>query len=378
MKILIIGEFSSFSKNLSSGFQQLGHECFVFSWGDGYKKIRIENSYLVQNGEIKDKTSIICRIKYYFHQYKERKKLVSFVRNLSKKTKFDVVLIINPSFICNKSLFVRPLFSRDMILSLVKSIDNIYLSSCGGDIPYYKYWSEQNAKNKGLVELYKNKYLNEESLRKFKYLETFVNKVIPIAYGYAEAWRNCELAKKWKICSTIPLPVDLTDIIPQNIVGDKILIFHGLNRYLVKGTQYIQAAMDRIQKEYPDRVECVIKGGVPLDEYKKILAKTNISVDQVYAFSTGMNGLYSLAMGKVLLGGNVPENKKEFKYEAIPTININADENQIYSQLKYIVEHPELITELSQLGRKYVEDVHEAKLIAQKYIDLFIKNGVNN
>ena len=45
MKIIIIGEYSSFSKNLSEGFRTLGHECFVFSWGDGFKKIEQDGEY---------------------------------------------------------------------------------------------------------------------------------------------------------------------------------------------------------------------------------------------------------------------------------------------------------------------------------------------
>lgn len=375
MKFLIIGEFSSFSKNLSSGFRQLGHECFVFSWGDGFKKIKIENSYLVDTCERKRITNFISRVRFHITQLKESLKLDSFVKQLSKTNKFDAVLIVNPTFISDQYHFWQPLFSRKMVLSLVENSNNIYLSACGGDVPYYKYWSGQNAKNKGLVDLHKDRMLEKRQVKKFKYLESFVNKVIPVMYGYAEAWRKCNIVENWKILQTIPLPIDLTCVNVQNIVREKIIIFHGIIRPVDKGTQYIQAAMERIQKEYPDKVECVIKGGMPLDEYMEILAKMNISVDQVYSFSTGMNGLYSLAMGKILLSGNVPENKTEFMYDDIPTININADEEQIYNQLKHIVEHPEIIPRLSQIGRKYIEDVHDSKKIAQRYIDLFIQNG---
>lgn len=377
MKILIIGEFSSFSKNLSSGFRQLGHECFVFSWGDGFKKIRIDNSYLVRNAQVTGKNKILRRIKEYIHLYNERRKLVSYVKILSKKGKYDVALIINPDFICNRFFWLQPLFSRDMVLSLVNNVDNIYLSACGGDVPYYEYWSKKNAKNRGLVDLHRDMRLGKAQMRKFEYIGTFINKVIPVMYEYAEAWRKCDLVDKWKVLPTVPLPIDTTQIKFQNTFRDKILIYHGLIRPLDKGTQYIQTAMERIQKEYPSKVTCLIKGGMPLDEYKQVLEDSNVSIDQVYSFSTGMNGLYSLAMGKILLSGNMPENEKEFDYKPIPTFNICADENQIYTQLRYIVEHPEIIPGLSQSGRKYIEEVHEAKLVAQKYIDLFLQDGVN-
>jgi len=40
MKILIIGEYSGFASNLKMGFKSLGHETILFSWGDGFKKIK--------------------------------------------------------------------------------------------------------------------------------------------------------------------------------------------------------------------------------------------------------------------------------------------------------------------------------------------------
>ena len=53
MKILIIGELSAFSKNLSKGFHALGHESFVFSWGDGFKKIeQDDDSYHIDVSNI--------------------------------------------------------------------------------------------------------------------------------------------------------------------------------------------------------------------------------------------------------------------------------------------------------------------------------------
>ena len=40
MRILIIGEYSAFARNLSSGLKNLDHTVLVFSWGDGFKEIK--------------------------------------------------------------------------------------------------------------------------------------------------------------------------------------------------------------------------------------------------------------------------------------------------------------------------------------------------
>ena len=39
MRVLIIGDFSSVAKNLCDGINSIGHESFVISWGDGFKRI---------------------------------------------------------------------------------------------------------------------------------------------------------------------------------------------------------------------------------------------------------------------------------------------------------------------------------------------------
>lgn len=370
MKILIIGEFSSFSKNLALGFRQLGHETFVFSWGDGYKKIEQENSYHIKTYS-QGRKNIFSKFKSIFNQLVENHRLRKFTDRLSKNGKYDIVLIINPGFIKYGWKFWRALFTKKMILNLCNNPNQIYLSGCGGDIPYYHYWKKYKCKNIYLINLHFKRVVNKAGINKLNYINSFTHKVIPVMYDYSQAWRNCDIVQNWIVLPTIPLPIDLSDIKVINEKNDKIVIFHGIIRSKDKGTPYIIEAMDRIQKEYKDRVICVANGGMPLEEYKKILANTNISIDQVYAFSTGMNGLYSLAMGKVLLSGNEPENMKEFNYNDIPTINIGPDSDMIYNKLKYIIENPDIIPELSRKGREYIEKVHEAKIVAQKYIDIF-------
>lgn len=373
MRVLIIGEFSSFSKNLSIGLRMLGHETFVFSWGDGFKKITQDNSYLINVGEVpKDiKTNVISRIKYTANLFREKCKLNKFVRTMSKRPKFDVILLVNPTFIKYGLKFWHPLLTKKMVLNLVNDPNQIYLSACGSDVPFYYYWLNNKSKNFNLVNKHANHYLSDYHIKKLSYLGSFIHKVIPVMYDYSQAWKNCPLVKDWLVLSTIPLPIDLSGIDMYNVIGDKIFIYHGIIRPFEKGTPYIVEAMKRIEEEYPDRVECLSKGGLPLDDYKKVLAKTNISIDQVYSFSIGMNGLYSLAMGKVLLSGNEFENVKEFCYEDIPVMNITPSSDQIYGQLKFLIENPNVILELSKKSRKYVEEVHEAKLVAQKYVDLF-------
>lgn len=370
MRILIIGEFSSFSKNLSAGFRLLGHECFVFSWGDGFKRISQDGDcYNVRQPIERIIPNPFRSVIYKTECYCSFVKLRRFVSHMSRTTSWDAVLVLNPGFI--KKKFWQNLFTREMVLSLVKNPNKVYLSACGRDVPYHDYWSKQEWKNRGLINQGVEQFLSPSSINHFNYCMTFIHKVIPVMYDYAEAWRKSVYSKNVKVLPTIPLPVDTSRFTSKNELREKIVIFHGIIRPEGKGTTYIVEAMNRLQDKYPDKVECIAKGGMPLNEYLELLMRTNILIDQVYAGSSGMNALYALAQGKVLLGGNEPENEIEYQYPGIPIVNIRNDSDMIFEKLENLVNHPDKIKRLSIEGRKYVAAVHDNKVVAKRYIELF-------
>ncbi len=371
MRIVIIGEFSSFSKNLSGGFRQIGHECFVFSHGDGFKKIAQEKSKSYEVAMPKPGHSLWGRINSILCQLRETMRLQAFVKKMAKIQKFDAALIINPNFIRTKTHFWQPHFTKNMIQSIVSNPQNIYMSACGSDVPYFDYWKNYSWKNRHIVEVGMSHYYTETTKRHFTYCMSFINKVIPVMYMYAEAWRKSDYTKDCKTLPTIPLPVITANFQIKNELKTKIVVFHGIIRPEVKGTPIIVEAMNRLQEKYPNEVECVAKGGIPLNEYLVLLNRTNILIDQVHSDSVGMNGLYALAMGKVVLSGNTPENQKEFNEYDCPIVNIMPDANHIFEELQKLVVNRDKIIELSKKSREYVERVHDAKVIAQKYIEVF-------
>ncbi len=373
MRIIIIGEFSSFAKNLSLGFRENGHECFVFSWGDGFKKVTQDkqNSYSVLQDCKNYRPHILSLVIHFFESWRESWKLKKFVNNIIKEDKWDVVLIINPGFIRQQYHFWQPLFTKQMILNLVYDPNNVFLSACGGDLPYYDYWNEHEWKNRDIIKLGRDKYLSKMMVWHHNYYSSFINKVIPVMYGYAQAWRNSQYSKSYQVLETIPLPVDCSGYVINNIINNKILVFHGIIRPEAKGTKYIKAAMDKIQQNYPDLVECKAEGGLPLEDYLKILNSANILIDQALADSVGMNGLYALAMGKVVIGGNEFENQKEYNEFDCPIINIGPDSDDIYKKLEELILHPEMISAISKKSIEYVRKVHDSSVVAKKYTDLF-------
>ena len=373
MKILIIGEFSGLAKNLSAGFHQIGHESFVFSWGDDYKKIEQDkDSYTIKLRNL-HLFGYYIKPFSFFNRFIESIRLQNYVLKLSKKGKWDKIIIVSPVFLKLPIIFWQPRFTKSMLLSLVNKPSDLFLLCCGEDKIPISFWGE-NPYSKPYNQL--KQYVNHSKWSNvfFNYYSSFIKNVIPVVYEYAEPYRKSELGKHFHLCKTIPMPIDISNITFFNEIREKIVVFHGINRPEEKGTPHILRAMDMLQEEYPDRVQCIAKGGMPIADYLQLMRKTNIVIDQCYACSSGMNALFAQAMGKVVLGGNEPENGKEFNYD-IPTLNISGDSLAIYEVLERLVVNPNDILELSKKSRKYIEDVHRSDVVAQQYITLFLKKN---
>lgn len=129
--------------------------------------------------------------------------------------------------------------------------------------------------------------------------------------------------------------------------------------------------MENIKEKYPDKVEIILDGNMPLEEYKKILKRANIIIDQCKSYSYGMNALYGMAMGKVVFSGNEAECRKEFKREDVPVINIKPNVKDIEGKIEYFVKNPELIFKIGEKSRKFVEEFHDCEVITSQYLKIF-------
>jgi hypothetical protein len=107
---------------------------------------------------------------------------------------------------------------------------------------------------------------------------------------------------------------------------------------------------------------------MPLKDYLLMLQKANIVIDQTYGYSQGMNGLYSLALGKIVLGGAEPESLKYMEIDESPVINIKPNALSIINKIEDLIVNKKHITEMGFNSRKFVEQVHGHKKVAKKFI----------
>lgn len=349
MKILLLGDYSSLHENLKEGLQQLGYDVTTASYGDAWKKIDSDINF---NSKY---SGLLGRCIRFIKPWLLLPKLVNY----------DVVQLINP-------VIFPPIwfYNSTMLKIIVKNNKKTFLLVAGDDCMYYdvldgfRYspiasWKKYD--NNGKPSIWESRRICKWSQ---KLLEK-VNGVIPIMFEYAEGYRSHQ-----KLKNTIAIPVNVSKVkYHENIVREKIVIFHGIIRPGFKGTHIINEALEVIKRKYPDEVEVVVKGKIPLNDYLKLIEDVNIVIDQAYSYSYALNALYSMALGKVVLSGCEPECMEELKLETCPVINIKPDVDDIVNRLAELIDNKQNIPKLGLESRLFVERYHDYKQVAQKYLE---------
>ena len=347
MKILLLGEFSSLHRYLKEGLTELGHEVTLGATGDGWKKIGgADFSPFAENSR----------------SYPER--CLKQLLGAKKLTGYDVCQFINVS------LFA--LAVRKRIIKRVHSGNScLSLCACGGDLAlvraynnkcfdYFAYDYDKSVCRKYDSKSFRGRMLTSAD----NYLTGKADVIIPSMFEYAQGYKGSD-----RLYDVIPLPINTSGIgYSDNILRGKLVIFHGINNELGKGTPFIREAMERLKEKYPDDVEIIMEGHLPFDEYVKLMSRTNVVIDQCCGYSYGINACIALAQGKVVLTGARPEAMKLLGGEETPIFMVKPDSDQIFSQLEYILKNKERITEWGRSSREYVERVHNNVNIAGRYV----------
>lgn len=364
MNVLIIGEFSAFAKHLKAGFKQLGHNVTITQDGDGWKNIEGDKDDICYKeyalrfrGRNIPHTGFISVIKANYFIKKE-------LRRRYRDHNIDLIIVINYIFTSStyKQAGVKLSFIKDRINKGTKLI----LAVCGGD-PAMRYTYPEIYREWGQEPF----PIHDD---RYTFLVAHAHKIIPTTYLYYEAIHNYNSYESFdvgKISRAIPLPMTIEEKCQiSSCLERKIVIFHGIIRPLMKGTFFIQPAMERIQKEFPDRVVCICKGNMPYDEYVKVFEDVDILIDQASGGNGwGVNAAIGAMKGKCVLTTCGPENGENMGIPDIPFVQIKRDENHIYETLKHLVLNPEEIDKIKLKSRNFMEQYCNCRKVAQRYLE---------
>ena len=363
MNILIVGEFSAFAKHLKNGFLQLGHDVCVIQDGDGFKKITPAYGDIVYRNK---------NFELFGIEIPKSLSLAAFFlnRNLEAKIvkrfngKIDLVVIVNYRFL---SLNWHTIGLRlPFIMGLLDKGAKLIVSACGGDPAFRSTYPD-------LMKIWGMNSKQDLNDKRFLFLLDQSNVIIPTIYSYYYSMRSfCERLGKYenKVHKPIPLPMTVDkDCQISSCANRKIVVFHGVIRPKEKGTPYIKEAMDRLLKKYPDKVQCICKGGMPYDEYVKVFEDVDILIDQTYQNGWGVNAAIGAMKGKCVLAPCGKENGDLMGIPDIPFVQIGPDSNQIYEVLEDLILNPSKIDDIKLRSRRFIENYCDSKLVAKQYVD---------
>ena len=350
IKVLLLGEFSGFFLNLASGLRVLGHDVTIAAGYDGFKDI-------APNIPI---------------EYRSQKRIASlgkFLLPLAKLPKFknyDVVQAVHP-FTPNIRLFPHASYFK----ILKQNNKKLFLSAAGSDPVYWQLGRRRLPYGpfddylKYDIKKPAHKFQSAKYLRWNYDIAELFDGIIPIMFDYHVGYRdfaNCR--------DIIPLPIDTQKIVyePPDFKKGPLNIFHGLSRYGFKGTRFIEEAFEELGKRYPNDLKFTILGRLPLNEYLQLLRQQHVVLDQVHSLSMGMNGISSLASGKITMSGSEDIANVANYGGPSPAINLAPDCKDVITKLEALLDNRSNLGELAHEGREFVIAHHDSIKIAKKYL----------
>lgn len=345
MKILLLGEYSGYYTNLARGFKQLGCNVTLFSNGHGWMNLQGGTPYPA----------------YGIGPLSGIKRRLLWKRNLKRFSGFDIVFLISPEFV-NQSW--EPWYwdrirenNRLVIYTVCGQKDSNVLRNA----PFFR--KNMFLTDSGAIDIESTANILSHE---YSFCDRIVNQcdgVIAISPDYFLSYESIDKPKE-----CIPLPVDC-NVVKQKPLPDGPLSFlHGKqHRPFTKGSEEITAAFEDLEQIEDIRFSHI--GGLSLTDYQKEIVGHHVIVDQCKTFGYGMNALYGLALGRIVMSGNEPEFSQCMNLPTPPVLNITLDKLQIQSITRSLLEMNS--TELQEKAdemRQYAVDYHDAKVVAKRYL----------
>ena len=377
MKILLLGEYSNLHNSLKKGLVELGHEVTLISSGDGFKSFA--SDILFNKPAIVNSSAVLKKIFAFIFRYPFSFYLRSlqFQSVLPKLKNYDFIQLVNEHAIGGV-----PWIERRQLKRLKKQNKHMVLLCCGEDFKIIDYClNSKKLKYSNLTPLLEDKSLTPNYAYSLKYITPSFKKLseyiekITIGTIASDIDYHLPLQGNSNYLGMIPNPIALpkeSEGLNQKY-GITLLFGINTNSYIKKGLKYFEEALTQIEKKYP---YVIIKKttNLPFEKYIIEVKSAAILLDQVYCYDQGYNALQAMALGKVVFTGAEREFLKHYSLkEDEVAINALPDTNYLVEKLSYLIENPNEIERIGNNAKAFVINHHEAKQVAEKYVETWTK-----
>ena len=145
----------------------------------------------------------------------------------------------------------------------------------------------------------------------------------------------------------------------------RISILHAPSNPKVKGTEYVNKAIEQLQNEGYE-IEYMLLQNIPNSEVIEYYQKADLVIDQLLVGWYGGFAVECMALGKPVMCYIRESDMKYIPQEMnaeMPIIRVTKE--TLYQQLKYTLDNKEDLAEIARKSRQYVEKWHDPKKIAK-------------
>ena len=166
----------------------------------------------------------------------------------------------------------------------------------------------------------------------------------------------------------LPIAIDLQHFKPNfpSLQKERLLILHAPTNPNFKGTLFIEKTIEKLKEEYNFEYRRIEK--MNHEEAIKHYEEADIIIDQILCGSYGLLSVESMALGKPVLTYIRPDLEASFPVE-LPIVNSNPD--NLYEQVKTLLDNPELRRELGIKGRRYAEKIHSHDVVVDQLLKIY-------
>ena len=380
MKILLLGEYSRLHNSLKEGLQDLGHKVVLVSTGDSFKDFPSDidvSSKLRQKYFLNKWWQLVYKLTGF--DYFKKDIYNNLLEIASKLKNFDVVQLINEDafqiYPQDEIVFFQKIFNQNK---------SVFLSACGEDYHVINSYQDGVMRYSILDPFKKRPELVREAAYSYKYLTESYKKLHQFVVNHAEAIIPSDLdyaipyAKHSKAASMIPNPVNIDRIIYKPLkIDSRVNIFFGINKYSFykKGSDIVLEALKIIEDKYNDKVKIILAENLSYKDYIRQYDTAHIFIDQLFSYDQGYNALEAMAQGKCVLTGAEKEFESYYNLTEPVAVNVLPNVDDVVEKLSDLIEHPGKILKISQNARRFIEQHHDYKQVAQQYIDTWRKYG---
>ena len=369
MRILFVGDASNLHNSLARQLRLMGHDAVVASNGSLWMDTSLDIDLSRRPGRL-------GAVRY----------VLDVLRALPRMRGYDIVHLSSHIFLDLKPQKVRRVFDY-----LRRHNGKVFLSALGTDCVYYNAchdghtyrYSDYLVGDKPSPYYRSGEYFAQQqdnwrlpAMQSFSdYLVSHIDGAVACLWEYYAAYRP--VLGDRVVYAGIPIDTDSLSLRPLEQAPEKVRFFIGIqrDRTVVKGTDRLLAALQRVHNRYPDQCEMDVVENLPYAEYTSRMRASHVLLDQLYSYTPATNALIAMAQGLVAVSGAEPEYYDLIgENENHPIVNVTPyDDADIDRQLEYIIQHKDRLPQWSRESREFVLKHNAAPLVAQRHLDVWTK-----